>query len=488
MRPLRLFSCFLAAAVSLAASPRVAAAGSPQTVPLIASHKAAAPSNSPLATREVSNLPVVRGCTVDPDRELFIIDLSAVRDCYRGFWTPVCPVPIAPATRGAWTVGGLLPGLFGTTDPVKLSNLTKQWLGEWKVQKTINGDIVPARPDVQSKVIDPWQAASSGTTLDMTKAPFRLLAIVFRLDLRRGSGYSASSAGEARFVYNALDANGHDTAFTVIFEYGLDGATCASIQNWAQAIHGLGAIPFGPNYNAALQQITDRFTTIGASPGKPNGSAINQVRTDDVFLLTPWELREFKLQPGTAVPVGDPAKSRRAPGSWKTASGPAPLLQTTVAQTPAAQWNGQQLFADYVNANATAIAASNYTIPLSFNGQHFKGGAAPNDTISWDGPSPDCSSIANAQARHIASLNTCQGCHGGEAGVFFRQVALTGPGGGALPSGFLTGGGGGGFTITDICGLTHTFNDIERRRVDLCQLLQKSCTQIQEEQPANFVH
>jgi hypothetical protein len=473
--------CRFVAGVSAAAALISSAAGWSQPVPWIAGHKSAkSASTSPLMTREVSGLPDTPGCTVDPDRELFIIDLSVVRDCFRTTWLGPCPVPDPPATRGAWTVGGLLPGIFGTTDAVQLSNLTKQWLGEWKVQKTINSDVVPARPAVQSLVIDPWQTASGGSTLAMSKAPFRLLAIVFRLDLRRSSGYSSGgTAGEARFVYNLLDAAGHDAGFTLILEYGLDAPTCADIQSWAQTIHALGAIPFGASYNAALQAITDRFTTIGASPGKPNGSAINQVRTNEAFLDAPWELREFKLRSGGTVQTIAVDKRRKAASQ----PAPLPLLQATVAQTPAAHHNFSQLFADYVNANAPAIVANNYTVPLSFQSQPFRGGAAPNQIDHWDGPPPACSSIADAQARHVASLNTCNGCHGDEGGVFFRQVALTGPGGGALLSSFLTGG-----VVEDLCGLQHQFGDIERRRVDLCHLLEEDCQQIEDEQPASFVH
>ena len=117
----------------------------------------------------------------------------------------------------------------------------------------------------------------------MTKAPFRLLAIVARLDLRQNAPFGGAG-GEGRFVFNLLDAAGNPTQYLLILEYGLDAADCNAVLNWANIWHTLGTHPFGPNYNAALQTVTDRFTTINSSPAKPNGSALNQARTDDFFL------------------------------------------------------------------------------------------------------------------------------------------------------------------------------------------------------------
>src|SRR5205823_3247974 len=94
---------------------------------------------------------------------------------------------------------------LGTSDPATLSSFALNWLHNWQVNQTINGDLVPARPNIQSVLIDPWLAASGGKTLDMKKAPLRLLAIVARLDLRQNAGYSGgTTAGEARFIYNVL--------------------------------------------------------------------------------------------------------------------------------------------------------------------------------------------------------------------------------------------------------------------------------------------
>jgi hypothetical protein len=301
----------------------------------------------------------------------------------------------------------------------------------------------------------------------MKKAPFRLLAIVARLDLRENAGYSGgSSAGEGRFIYDLLDANGNPTQFLVIFEYGLDAADCTTVLKWANAWHGLGANAFGPAYNAALQSVTDSFATIGASPGKPNGSAINQVRTNDFHLSRPWELREFKLS------------------TLSSSVSPSPLVQATVAQTPARSRHQTTAVSTYVNANEPAILAHQHIVPLSWGGSPFKGGAAPHNLdLGWDGPTPACTTITNPQARHAFSLDTCSGCHGLETATGFKQVEPRSAGSPSALSGFLT-----GTTATDLCGLAHSFNDIDRRRVDLCQLLDKTCAQIDAEPAITFVH
>jgi len=426
-------------------------------------------------SRDVSGLPLQSACTVVPQKELFVTDVSVVDDCLRTTWGPCISSGVvpAPATQGAWTFGTRIASVAGTTDPATLSTFTLNWLHSWSTNQTINGDLVPARPNIQSVVINPWLTASGGKTLDMKKAPFRLLAIVARLDLRQNAGYSGgTTAGEGRFIYNLLDGNGNTTHFNVIFEYGLDAADCTAVLNWANLWHGLGSHTFGPDYNAALQAVTDRFATLGASPGKPNGSAINQVRTNEVQLVLPqstlWELREFK------------------PIATVLTAGPAPLTQTTVAQTPARSLDQTAAISTFVNANEAAILANNYVVPLTWSGAPFRGGAAPNHLeLGWDGPTPVCSSITNPEARFGFSVNTCSGCHGTpETGTVFKQVEPRNAGSASVLAGFLSGIN----NVSDFCGRTHNFNDIDRRRVDLCQLLGKTCTQVNSEPVITFVH
>lgn len=448
--------------------------------------------------RNPDALPPAPSCTVDTAKELMINDLSVVEDCFRTTWTGLCPIPVAPATRGAWTFGKLVEGLAGTTDPNQLNSFVRNWLAHWESNVTVNGDFVPARPFIRNLVITPWETASGSTVLDMKKAPLRLLAIVFRADLRQApAGYGQpGNAGEARFVFGVLNLNSPSSVpqFTVILEYGLDADDCAAIQNWAQSFHALGSLPFGQDFNAALQGITDLFTTIGASPAKPNGSAINQVRTNEIALSFPWELREFRLRAVVRQLPQEPIPTESTQAELGTAAGAATsggttstiaqLKQVTVAQTPDADLQGQQIIADYINTNEAAILSNTHVVPLSFQSQPFRGGAAPNNlNLGWDGPGGPCSTINNPVARFNFSLNTCNGCHGDDTGTGFLQVHPRSAGNPAFLSPFLTGG-----TAVDVCGLTNNFNDLERRRLDLCNLLAETCDQILAEEPLNLVH
>lgn len=406
----------------------------------------------------------IAACVVDPARELFIIHPSVVDDCFRTTWFGACPPPVAPATRGAWTFGKLAEGIFGTNNPATLHAEVMRWLNEWQILKVVNGENVPPRPNVQALVINPWLAASGGVQLDMRRAPFRLLAIVSRLDMRQPPSGTAPTAGEGRFVFNLLNAAGNPTEYLLILEYGLDAVTCSGIMTWANAWHNLGTVPFGPKYNAALQGVTDSFTSINASPAKPNGSALNQARTDDFFLAAPWELREFTLQPAGGVVAS--------------------LLMSTVAQTPANVHQNTGLLANYANVNTPAILAGTYVVPLNWGGPPFRGGASTHTlNFRWDGPLPACTSIANPNARHELSLNTCNGCHGAETNTIFKHVEPRAVGVPSVLSGFLT-----GIATVDMCGLPHNFNDIARRQNDLCNLLAASCSEINAEPPVTFAH
>jgi hypothetical protein len=237
--------------------------------------------------------------------------------------------------------------------------------------------------------------------------------------------------------------------FAVIFEYGIQKDNCLELQQWAAEWYDLSNLTLGsPAYNAALEDITEQFVTAGANPANlPNKSALNQIRTNEVALDSPWELREFRIQ---------------GPGHYDSGH----LRSVTVAMTPDLSFNLTSTLADFINQNETAILSGNYEVPLVLpSGSPFLGGNAPTPFgMIWDG-SPGCSSINNPDARHNFSLTTCSGCHAGETATPFLHIdPQQSPAG---LSGFLT-----GITVADPCtGLTRDFADLERRRIDLENLV-----------------
>jgi hypothetical protein len=286
--------------------------------------------------------------------------------------------------------------------------------------------------------------------LDLSQAPMRLLAIVNRLDLR---DLSKGQAGEGRFVFAATDSSGAATQFTLILEYRLPASSEADVLAWANLWHGLnGLTPGSPDYNAALEAITERFAGRNADPGGVNGSALNQLRTNEVALAFPWELREFTL------------------------SGSGLLQPDTVKLTPDSSFLGQAIVADFVNENEGAILIERHSVPEVFNGVDFLAGSSLNDIDAWT-----AEGISNNEARHKFSLNTCNGCHGRETDTGFLHIFPRAAGETAGISGFLS-----GAAVADpVDGTIRQFGDLERRATDMEGLL---CAQTGlEQQGSTFV-
>ena len=364
--------------------------------------------------------------TVASGKELLIRGLATVDDPVRTRWTGSLSNP----SDGAWHFGRLMTNMAGANDP---STFVLRWLNRWKADRTINGQRVAARPSVQ-RIIDAWPKKADGE-LDLTRPPMRLLAIVNRIDLRN---LAAGSAGEGRFVFGVLDGAGNPLSFTVILEYKLLATTQAELESWADDWHALNALT-GEAYRAQLERVTNRFAGRGVAPTRPNGSAISQVRTNEIALSSPWELREFKL----SATSGD-------------------LAEVTTARTPADALNGTTVLRDFINQNEAAILAGTHGVPASFAGAPFRAAATENNVDFWN-----AAGIRSAQARHLFSLNTCDGCHGAETRTAFLQVSPRAAGQVAALSGFLI-----GTTVTDpVSGQSRTFNDLARRNRDFKQLL-----------------
>jgi hypothetical protein len=400
-----------------------------------------------------------------PSRSLLINDPSVVGtgDPTRT-WDPCTG---AGTKMGAFTFGHLMtemanPSLTG----INPSTFVMRWLQTWQANQTVNTFNVPARPNIAAQIINPWLAASGGSTLDLGIAPFRLLAIVNRLDLRTGSSFyggSTGNAGELRFVFGAVVPGRQCQLlpFTVILEYGVPIQGCLPTKSWAQQWVNLSSLALGSAaFNAALQAITDQVVLRNKAPGKPNGSALDQLRTNEVALASPWELRQFNL---------------RSPVDM--------LHESPVAQTPDVRfnafdpgWSGSTLLDQFILSTPAGA-----TVPLSFMGVPFLGGAAPvtgnNLGYIWMTSTLDLDPMHSPnwnERRHQFSLNTCNGCHAGEVHTPFTHISPTTPlGSPAALSGFLT-----GITVTDPAGFgapTRTFNDLARRQSDLVGVANGAC-------------
>ena len=391
---------------------------------------------------QIPLLPIGIAAAINKEKSLMIRTSSVVQDPARTF--NGCTGVGNP--NGVWTFKHLVTEMANTASTgVTPEEFVRLWLSSWENPQTVNGWTVADRNfGLQSLILNTWEALSGGpgNPLDLDKAPFELIAIVNRVDLRDNFIYGGGSAGEGRFVFQVLDAACNPQQFTVIFEYGIEKNSCSAVKSWGQQWADLSSMSFAdPAFNPALEAITESFVQAGAAPHKPNGSALNQLRTNEIAIGFPWELREFVI----------------SGSGWNQHL----LMQNTVAQTPDISLNGTLTLRNFVNSGATVVPLR---YPTVIN--PFRGGAAevPNSLFLWNEPG-----ILPRQLRHEFSLNTCNGCHAGETNTPFTHVQP-----GSIPvnlSGFLT-----GIAVVDPDGApVRVFNDLARRATDLDALINSSC-------------
>lgn len=421
-----------------------------------------APTPTPGPTLPIP-VPPIPPAVVSPhtpvtEKELMITDLRVVNS------------PRATDPSGPWHMRTLFANL--APNGVDPSQVMLRWLRSWESAQVVNGFTIPARPSLRKLVTEPWIAASgeagnpdSVVRLDWSKAPFRLLAIVCRMDLAQIRPEGVQNAGEGRFVFGVLGAPdptaGNPELFTIILEYGLQAANFGQVRDWAKSWHQLGNLgDFNDSYLATLELITDAYSGRNIAPNRQNGSALNQLRTDEIALgllespRMPWELREFRLLPG----------------------GSGFLQNDTVKQTPDLSLNNTPALAQFVQDNRVAILATNHIVPDRFPAtQSFLGAASVNGTaptlgqpVLWRVPG------ASPQERHLFAFATCSGCHGREVGVpNFLHIANRPLGEPAQLSGFLT-----GIQLNDPVEPTvqREFNDLAERQKILQQLATSTVT------------
>ncbi|WP_375756507.1 hypothetical protein [Corallococcus exercitus] len=438
------------------------------------------------------------------EKVLLIRDAQVVQDPART-WDPCTN----QGTRGGvWTFAHLMRQL-ATGSGKSAEDFTLEWLSRWLNDYTVNGDVVPQRrQEMFDQVIRPWAIASGGDAtlmqvgtqwhaaiigdLDLDIAPFRLLAIVNRIDLasNTGGGYGgSSSAGELRFVFGmtqpqswgvpgGTEATCGLKPFTTIVEYGVPRSGCQQVIDYARQWADLGThAGFDAAYLSKLETLTQGVVLAGKAPSKGNGSALNQLRTNEIALAPggQWELREFQL-------------ADEDPNAGTTTPGNGPLRPHTVALTPNDATHDSQVDPDVnthvlgpvengLNAATTVVPSScvsSFTVPHKVNGNPFLGGHALVDPPThWEAFGVNPGVATEVCARKEFSGNTCNGCHFGDTALdgtngnnAFMHISAT-SGIPATPSKFLTGGGSGFmFSVPDqqFPGLTSwPFADLMRR-------------------------
>jgi hypothetical protein len=307
-----------------------------------------------------------------------------------------------------WSFRSQMQWLAGSTTDA--ARFTRAWLERWATTTDVGPALVQVRPrpGVRSRLIGAWLGPSSDVSAEdgltasnlaasttygppspgvsWADAPFRLLAIVNRVDLatRACSGF----AGELRYVYGIIDREtGQPLDATLILEMPYPESRSAAA--WALAWSELGSLS-RDEYGPALEALT-REVQAGVDPLRvrlrSNEQALGEAATPG------WEMREFKLQIQGAQ---------------------LELVQTPLEFTPRADADPAVL-ADYVLGHAAEIRGSGASLP-----EELRAGAAEISSadFSWRVLG------VNDGLRQAFSVQTCNGCHGGDTATLpFRHIA-----------------------------------------------------------------
>ena len=406
------------------------------------------------------------------DQEVLIKKTDVVNDPCRTTWTaPFCTAE----SRGKWTAWQLFTQMAGGADPSPLIHaLFKTY---YTTGQVVNGVELTERTLAKDVIIG-WRRQSANCLmpddltqpclLDKNKAPFRLLAVHNREDLRTGQGGYGGPSGEGRLEFNILKFNKNipqeaakKSEASLIFEFrlpSLGGINAAdNAKKWADRWHKLSEPALQADkeaYNKHLQtQITDVFATT---------ANLSQVRSAEIEygplggLSKSWSFREFELKcPAVQPNCGATQKQ---------------LIPRAVAQTPDSSMNkpvNKTKLESYINqpgliANlfaGTNIVPDTFPNPNSpFRGAESLASKASNSNnrVLW-GVNKDTLEMITVEgakpfeARHIFGLNTCNGCHYDETNTNdFLFVASREPGNESILRPFLA-------TPTTM-GATHSFH------------------------------
>jgi hypothetical protein len=321
--------------------------------------------------------PLTPVCDVVVDRfkELIVVEPSVVEDARA-----------RNETAGPWSFRHIVEEMTppGTTT----SDFVSNWLSLFTQQATINMFSVPARPRLNEILLCPWLrqtpenqcdaacGSCAARTLDMAKAPFRLIGLANRIDLRLGE--EPAGVGETRLIYAVTRGPGDDpasepTRMTTIFEFQNPNDQGRDAIYWGRRWHALGAHKaYDEAFMADLESLYTEVTARPADVTRP--SWLNQMRTNEITLDWLWDMREFKLAEGA-------------------------LRLTSTARTPDKSLNGSPELARFVLDNQNDIMSSRHTVPSSFEA----GFARPSGRWLLPG--------VGETLRHAFARETCDGCH-----------------------------------------------------------------------------
>lgn len=368
---------------------------------------------------------------------------------------------------------------------VTASAFVTSFMDAWTTTANINGQTVPTSwgPILR----DSWNFFAGNTTLPLHKAPFKLIAIVNRIDLRKHRAFGEPLGGELRFVFGFLGGAQCPTGTaeaeaSMIVEYSPNKGNENEVKDYATRWLALSTMAVGTTaerdaYRNALQNLTEEVIL--------NGKLL-RIRTNELR-GTPagktWDLTELEPNPSTGL-----------------------FRRVTVKQSPTmALINGSQAMSDWIWANrgtlfanafdqewgrggraATVPPIASYSVPNTFPGTStfFRGGfnmigadpaavpPAPPRSFPgfFGGPNPTGlpagSEGAWSEARFRFSVGTCTGCHSSETGTAILHISPTSSG--AQRSPWLSG----TVTVTDpVTGSTRSFDEMARRETDLRKLV-----------------
>lgn len=370
------------------------------------------------------------GFTINPDKSLLIRDPAIVDNATRTL--DPCDArrrglaPGAVTSAQTWTFGHLMTQMANGRDP---GVFAYNWLAAWSLGARIGQDSVLRLRAGDGKTLpgrlyEAWQRSSNGTpggtiNLAMNRAPFRLLAIVSRFDLRKNRRFGEGNSGELRFIFSVLDLdrteadgiacleeNSRDAPTSrrgdqlLILEYAVDHLSDTARRDWISQWITLDGLEFtDPAFAAALEGLTQSVVRAGAGTGRPNGSALIRLRTNESTDALDWHLREFTINATTGYLV------------------PTPVKQTPKASFLPADFDVPNGLRDWISQSGTAILNDTHTVPAQ-----YLGGRSVNRSLisSWTPPLEQLG-IAPAVAFEF-SRRTCVGCHSADTGSSFFHV------------------------------------------------------------------